>query len=448
MHVVDTAGTPVAGARVVLVAGERDLVRSCTDDQGSAHLELVPEAIACRAHAVGFLPHTVAVAAMATTRIELPRAPCVHGRVFAADGQPQAGVEFALLPTVAGRRGPPPRLPLDTHTVHSDARGHFRLPWPSTTPHDLIACSRGHAPLVVPALRPPNDAPLLLTLVAGATLVGVACDGTERTPHAVVEVWTAAEEPGGTTFGPAVPWRGGQLLAHTRCDATGAFRFPDVPEGRAWLTFGAATPWHGQVAVDLARAQTTQVELRASAQASVSGVVQGADRDAQVFVFGGTLPVQTRAIALDGTFAAIEVPPGRYLVGVATPPIAPLLHAAVQQWSLDGRTDLAQPITLQAGERRALRLAAGNVAEGRVAGVAFVAGRPALDHCVVLDSVPAAGARRRTCVVRADGSFESPALPGGLWLVSLQAAPGSADLASTTCRVHAGATSRAMLSAP
>ena len=447
--VVDAAALPIADAEVVLIADQRDFARTRTARDGRAVFATTPLAVACRASAFGWLPVQAPLPSPGQcVRVELQRAPCVHGRVFAPDGLAMPGVEFVLLPAVVGRRGLPPALPPQCRTVRSDARGDFRLPFPIAMPHDLIGWVAGCAPLVMPALQPSDgDVPLWLTLIRGARLCGEARHGDTRLANVAIELWLAPSTTQPVAFGPDEPWHGGQLLARTTTDHRGDFTFAELPEGRAWLTL-AEVPWRGHVEVPLARGESRQVTLPAVATARLHGTVDGEVAGWRVFVFGGPALLHTPAIAVDGAFTEVELPPGRYLVGVAAEPIAPALHAALQHFQLDGRTDLAEVVTLQAGEQRELRLTSPAPVHGALTGMAFVAGVPAREHRVVLETVPSVGARRRTVNVRDDGSFELAALSAGEWQASLWAQAGGAPLATAPCRVLRGAVTQVTLAQP
>ena len=450
-EVVDDAGAPIAGAIVTAVDGERDLASVVTDLRGEVQVRDVPDAFDFQVTARGFLPQRGHRAATeARTRVVLAAAPRLHGRVFDAAGKPIAGARAVLLPVVAGRLVPPPALPPHTPEAWTDADGRFLVPWPDTAPRDLVVTANGFAPCVAAALSAERqgETAFAVTLFDGAFVVGTARDPA-GTPLANVGVelwWTGSSTVPRSVS--AVPWPEGRLLAQTTTAADGSFAFRDLPA--CDLAVVGLLPTHGGSSWrgPLLHGAGAEVELVAATAASVRGTVRGARPGAVVFFYEGPRFLRTAAVATDGSFALDDLPPGRYLVGTAVPPVGDTLHLAVQARITGRGPDLATEIDLAPGERRELALTAPATTTGVAVGTAVVGGRPAVAHRVVLRSVTGEGAWVRRTVVAEDGSFACADLQPGDYDVELCATDDARPLATQGCRVFAGQATRVTLIAP
>lgn len=440
--VVDDSERPVAGAIVTTIDGERDLAVTRTDDTGIA--ALAQEGGSIRVTAVEHWPTTMTVTTTnGPCRITLVRAPRLRGSVFDADGTPRRGARVALLPTLASRRGWPASLPPQVPVTETDASGAFELPWPDANVHDLVATATAAAPTVVSGLHAGlcSTAPVAVVLTAEARVAGSARLADRPLPHARVEVWSST-----STIGPAAdaaPWRGGQLLAATSTDATGAFAIEGLPPGGAW----AVLPDEGSSAfrIELQAGALTTVQFDAALRATLAGELSQAGPGAEVFLFASARCLLTVQTTADGAFTFPPVPPGRYLVGGAVDPAA--VHAAVQEFLLRGHAPAGQVVDLAPGESRRVVLAPAATNVGGLTGQAFVAGQPASGHFVVLESVPPIGARRRRAVVADHGGFHFGALVPGDYDALLVGGDGNV-LVRSPCRVRCGGDATLILVQP
>lgn len=440
--VVDDSERPVAGATVTTIDGERDLAVVRTDDAGIA--AVTKDGGSVRVTAAGHWPTTTAVlATIGPCRITLVRAPRLRGSVFAADGTPHGGARVALLPTLDGRRGWPASLPPQAPVTSTDASGAFELPWPDANVHDLVATAPGAAPTVVAALRadPFATAPVVLVLAAPARLAGSARRADRPLPHARVEVWSSTWT--GAPAAGASPWLVGQLLAATSTDATGAFAIEGLPFGGAW----AVLPDEGGAAIrlELRAGALTTVQFEAALRATLAGELRPPSAGAELFLFASGRCLHTVRTTAEGAFTFPPVPPGRYLVGAAADPA--VVHAVVQDFVLGGGGTGGQVVDLAAGETRRVIVAATTTAVGGISGQAFVAGQPAHDHFVVLESVPPVGARRRRAVVADGGAFHFASLAPGDYDAQLVRVDGRV-LARSPCRVCCGGDTTLTLAPP
>lgn len=450
--VVDETGQPIRDATVQATAGERDLATERTDEQGVATLRRVPPNAGYRVRS----PYTWPVSgsgcvAGTTTRVVLRKAPLLEGIVYDAAGNPIAGANVKLLPAVAGRMAPPPLHP-PAGSFPTLADGRFFVAWPDTAAYDVIVEATGHAPAVVATVRAETQgsALLIVRLQRGASVAGVAraADGAPLL-DARIEVWSVGDQAAAAVaaLGPRPPARVGQLLAATRSMARGAFVLRDLPPTGVIVALGAD---HGgsSVHVTLAPGRATEVELTAAANCTLRGEVPGADlATVEVFLYGGPRFVRSMRTIVGG-FVFFDVPPGRYLVGTAKPPLADHLHAVVQEFVVRGASSLATTIDLQPGDERRLVLAPPVAVVGTVTGTAIVAGAPAVDHVVALEPLTGGGAQRREATVGADGAFRIDGVPPGDYDARLRTRGDAKVVAEARCRVRAGDTMPITLSAP
>ncbi len=435
--VVDEQGAPVGGARVTAIDGEHDLASGFADAAGELQLRGAPSAFDYRATCVGYWPATGHRAdAGTTTRIVLPLAPRLRGRVFDQAGAPLAGVRTVLLAPVPGRGGGPAELPPRTPMAFTDSRGFFDLAWPDAEPRDLLVRQHGYAPFVQPAITAAAQGKVLLTITLqpAASVQGTARrDDGSPLVGATVEVWSTYELLAGGRPG-SLPWRELELLGRATTDRAGAFAIDDLPFCATAAVelapeHGAGT-WRGP----LPAGSVTRVGLVAAAMARVRGTVVGGTRLDRVYLYGGPRVVRSQRVGADGSFAFGDVPPRSYLVGVATPPLAETLHRISQDWIVGGETPFATAIELQPGEVRTLTLSRPIPTTGSVAGAAFVGGQPAARHEVVLRPVTGEGAFVRRATVNPSGAFLCEGVRPGDYEAELRSAEGTL-LVRQSCRV-------------
>lgn len=442
----DERGQPVQGASVRVGSDDGFAFAAArTDARGQAVLDGVADAASFSVSAAGYWPaHGVVDRRAAVQHCRLRAAPQLRGRVFGSDDAPLVGARVMLLAAVPGRRAAPPALPADAAVMHTGADGSFALPFASAAACDLIADAAGHAPAVLPALRPAAiEAPVLLRLGREARLRGrVLWTDGRPLAFAIVELWTPGEAA--PALGPVTAPSGGELLASMRSDADGAFAAAALPDGAAMVRL---QPSLGTAAapVLLTAGAEVEVELRAPPNGGVSG---RAAAGALVFLYGGAALLRTATAAADGSFAFTDVPAGQYLLGIGRAPLAAHLHAVAQQFTLDGYSILAASIHIGDGELLHADPPAAVSGLGSLDGIASVAGQPVAGHDVELRPVDGRGARRRLARTDAAGAFRLEDLLPGDYEVALRRPGAAAVLLSLPCRIRAGAAATIDLRAP
>ncbi len=449
--VVDALGAAMAASIVTAFAGERDLATARTDAAGRAVLHGVEPPVQWRVRALGAWPVAGICDGMSVTRVVMPLAPRLDGRVFDTGGVPVAAARVLLLPVVAGRLVAPPELPELTPQASTDAQGRFEIAWPDADARDLVASARGFATTVVAAVRAEAGAGAqLLTLVRGAVVRGDAMrqDGSPL-GGARVEVWsqTLDAHSGVRRLGPMHTRPGGQLIASATTANDGTFVLADLPMGAHVVVLAAE---HGSASqcVQVAPGVTSEVRLVAAPSAQLRGRVAPAAPDAVAFLYGGPCLLRSIATAPDGSFVFAQVPAGRYLVGAALVPVAEAVHAVVQQYLVTGEASGALLVELTAGEGRDVVLAGVVASNGIVCGFASIAGQAAADCVVAIESVLGVGANRREGTVAADGAFRIESVPAGDYYARLRRRGENRVLQEAPCRVRAGDTQQVTLARP
>ena len=201
----DAAGTPVAGARVMLLGNRRSSAElAVTDTAGHYRCEDISEGHSLLVRASGYAPSLChALRGRPGSEIELDlvlpsTARRVIGQVLDSDGTPVAGAAVAFLPvSVLGRsplamREPHVRAPFLT----TDVEGRFATHEVTTEAQVAVACSAdrprdtfARAELV----EGRGEAFVTLHLRRGATVQGQTRDGAEPMGQATVIAW--AEKP-------------------------------------------------------------------------------------------------------------------------------------------------------------------------------------------------------------------------------------------------------------
>lgn len=450
--VVDANGAPIGGATVTAIDGEHDLASGFADAAGELLLRGAAAPFDVRVTARGYLPTDGRCTdAGAVTRVVMPFAPWLRGRVFDAAGAPLCGARVQLLAPVQDRLAvpltPQPRVPL----TFTERDGRFELPWPDEQARDVAIERSGYAPFIAPSLTPAaqGERLLIVTLQPGAVVQGTAmrADGTPLA-LALVEVWSTTPASARPRFGERGTWREHQLLGRASTAGDGTFEVRDLPAGADIAVELApehgGEPWLGA----LAAGTVTQVELRAQELGSVRGTVADWVQPTQVFLYGGDRRLRTTFAHPDGSFEFRDVPPHVYRVGITMPPIEQTLHLVTQDWILGTNSGFATEITLAAGEQRELTLRRPAAGTGAVTGTATIAGLPATSCQVVFRPATGEGALVRRATVEADGTFGCEGLLAGDYDAELRSADGGNVLVRQPCRVRTQRAVSVTLTAP
>ncbi len=228
--VVDPAGAPVAGARVVASAAAELGVggEAISDADGRFTIGgLDPGGHGLRAHAEGYASTSVAVEAGATDVVlALVTGARLIGRVVDPGGAAIAA------PTVVVQRRT--GLVARAVTVVSifDAQGRFAIDGLVAGSYEVIAQAAGFAPsapVTAVAARDPDE--LTVTVRTGATVTGTMIDGDTRAPLASGKVSVEGALGEGSS---AVP-----LVTAAITAADGSFELTGIAPGRRSLTAGA-----------------------------------------------------------------------------------------------------------------------------------------------------------------------------------------------------------------
>jgi len=224
--VLDGAGRPIAGARIVVGAGEpRELATA--DDLGRFELSSLGAEVRLGARAAGFAPSPLfalppaAGGRVGELRIVLePDGGCLVCTVADAGGQPLADAAVSVGPGhFQQRKGDVPWI------VSTDRQGRAVFDGVAAGEVDVFAWAPGQAPWRGSAtLRGGATADLQITLQPGASLRGQVRDRDGRAlPGATVDVGrigSAAQQQ----FGPFA-------YQYARADDDGNYRLDDLPPG-------------------------------------------------------------------------------------------------------------------------------------------------------------------------------------------------------------------------
>ncbi len=336
-RVLDPAGKPIAGARVLadpvaepfpVFDHDRDAVTS--DDQGNWRIPaLAAGTYRFIAHHAGFAQTATAPTALdgqnPRTGIDIRMEPgaSVAGIVRDAAGQPVAAALVRVV-TTAGTVSW--RLQRE---AYSDADGRFRIGGLARLPASALAIhDLGSSPIVALDLAARPEQEIELQLSIAGTLAGtVVTGGGEPVPEA--QVLAEPEWTGAVDERPTWRVRGALMLI---ADAGGAFKFTGVPPGRYRLR--AAHPGAPYSALELhpgqpAEAGATGVKVVLPAEGTITGRVSYADGSApELFTVsvGGSTPVP---FAGDGGKFSLRGPGGKQNLNVEGPGFAPKLVPAV-----------------------------------------------------------------------------------------------------------------------
>ena len=380
--VVDSAGQPVGGSRVVaktvapsqhprFFRRDSAISRSAS---GGAGLFYLPGLAAGGVYEltvdkVGFSTArsrvTIDPWVSQDLRIVLKRPRPVFGRVMDDEERPVSGVEVRL---VASQR--PDHREREPMTSTSDAAGRFelaRMPAPTV---DLEARKPGYSPLAVRRLEaPPGEGPIdlgTLILVPGSSLRGQVTD-VEGVGIEGVSVWLS--EDTGRLFPSLSRLKKG--VARVVSDPEGMFRIEDLPpRRRVHLAFGREGYLSDSI-LGLAVPHEDSLLVVLKRGAELSGRVVSEDGEglagARVSVHGRDLPQGTLDVRSHGDESAESVrtdESGAFLISGAAPgPIVLDALADGYQPSPPLEVDLAEG---EAAEGLELVLARGATVEGRI----------------------------------------------------------------------------------
>lgn len=233
-QVVDEAGKPVEGAKVVTTTNPVDHTtrpeekRSWTGPDGRFVLRQLPagQRYTVMADREGFAPAHQLADGKGPVRLVLRRGTAAAGRVVDAQGLPVAGAELTL--TLAEQESMRPS-PLSFRAA-SDADGRFRFPNVSAGRFNLQAARQGFAAGFVEGVLIPERQPQVdlgeVTLLPGAALEGIVVDERGRPVEGAGVIVTSLGADGFSFRNPATQ----RLPVETGPD--GRFRFTDLPRGK------------------------------------------------------------------------------------------------------------------------------------------------------------------------------------------------------------------------
>jgi protocatechuate 3,4-dioxygenase beta subunit len=401
-RVVDAAGEPVAGARLVATSqagwtGRRapavDRAVSATDggfrltrlDPATVHRLLVEHPRFATAELDLAAPP--AGGAREDLEVVLDRGARAFGVVFGADGAPLAGATAVLRP-VRGSDSPfrPRSVGRDepsAPSADSDADGLFAIEHVVPGRFDLHVTAAGHAPLKVPGVEvpePPEDGDLgSVSLQSGAEIAGRVVDSDGK-PLAAVEVKATERD--------MFSWRGDDGVEATT-GAGGRFVLRDLAPGTRLDLMLTATGFVLETVPGVVAPPERPLVVELTHTATVAGrVVDGfgagiARARVEVKDVAADAPRITRG-PTSGVATAGE--DGRFVVEGATPGTMELVAGADE-------FQTSEPLVLELtpGERREglrLVLARGGSLAGRVTGPG---GEPVADATILAAPTVQAG---------------------------------------------------------
>lgn len=363
--------------------------------------------------------------------------PCFVGRVFALSGAPLALARVVALPVLPGRMVPPAAIPAAAPFATTDATGRFVVAAAGDGACDLGILAAGFSPFVATALLP-GGGDVIVRLHPSPRIAGVVLTAGVGTPDLRVEVWLGVREAAASErgLGPGRALQGGTMIASTTSVGRGEFAFDELPAGRVLVTLaprhGSAREW-----LRLQAGASATVELQRQWPVTVSGRVTGGVAGATVMLCGGVSATRTAIVGAEGRFAFAAVTPGRYLAAAVTEPVAQCMHAILQEYTVEGRSTLADLVAVE-HEDVSLTLAVAGPMLGTVEGVAWIGGRHASGVAVRLVPVSGRGAYMRSASVRVDGTFRLEGVPRGDYDARLLRLEDDKVVATRRCRVVAG----------
>jgi hypothetical protein len=325
-RVVDSAGRPVAGARVVGRAeldgddggGPDAPIHATTGQDGGFRLSALPPGrLVLQAEVAGHAPSpAVAVtvseepgARRADVVLRLAAPAAVSGRVVDAQGAAIAGATVRALRAMS-------QLALPEATA--DAQGRFQMSM-SPGPVVLTAEAPGFAPGRVSGIEAPA-ADVRIALAAGGAITGVVTAGGRPLGHFTVHVVRRAAQAGGAAAVDDGFWEQGRRVVAP----DGQYRIDDLMPGRYGVT--AAAPGLAPVEqpdVRVAPGGETRVDLALTPGATLSGTVRDARSGAPVA--GAAVKLTTGSeLAMTytdatGSFSIADIAPGRRSLEVEHP---------------------------------------------------------------------------------------------------------------------------------
>jgi protocatechuate 3,4-dioxygenase beta subunit len=261
-RVVDEAGKPVAGARILVVASEtgfdgdsRYIGEGRTGADGAFAVPDAPEGTrVVLVRAAGFVPVTrVQIEARSDEKISLQRGGTVKGAVLDVSGKPAAGVIVTAEEVAA----------------QTDAQGNFRMAGVSAGAHRLQALWKEDFAAQKDSVRVKKgeETEASLKLRLGSAIPGTVVEEGTRKPVAGVRISAYAS----TGFGGFARRRAERMA---RTDARGRFRLPGLAPARYAVQAAKEGYLSAQVAGVNASGQSvppTNLALRKAA--SISGKV-------------------------------------------------------------------------------------------------------------------------------------------------------------------------------
>lgn len=292
--VVDDAGKPLAGVRVVLrqasgtaptsrkplalpPPGERGTIEATTDARGRFGFPQVPAAeIDLLAGRAGFTPLLARNRRMPPGqgtwelgRVVLRRGVSLSGRVVDPAGRPVAGAQIYRMATIASPELLATTLREEEPDATTGADGRFSFgDLPPKKPVHLFVSAPRHLPATAQGVRPPLATPLTVRLAPGARLAGRITDEAGA-PVAEAEVRLAKR-----TRIEGMPV-GSAEYRQTTSDREGRFEIADAPAGDARVTVAARgfAPWANE-ALDVPPPEGRELEIRLARGATLQGSVR------------------------------------------------------------------------------------------------------------------------------------------------------------------------------